>query len=253
MLDVTKLVVPVAVLCGAHVLFSIALRLLLPSTAGRRSKGGTLIADGVAYNTVVVIAQSAAALLGTSAWFALDSGSGDERLYSAHEHFRPLLLVTASFELYNTLASVALAEWRTAVYIGHHITTLLLALLGDDPPLLHYYGFFFFGVAQISSVPLALLELAELLELPLVHQVSRVAFAIAFLILRSVAWLFVSASFWRDTLAAMQYGGRSLGPLSVFLAANIFLTGLQLLWTGRVVRGVLDALGIGAGEAKKSE
>ena len=40
----------------------------------------------------------------------------------------------------------------------------------------------------------------------------------------------------------MRNGGRSLGPLAVFLVANIFLTSLQVAWTGQIVRAIRDMI-----------
>ena len=126
--------------------------------------------------------------------------------------------------------------------VGHHATTLLLAMLGDDPPLLHYYGFFFFGVGQLSSVPLALVEVAKMLGAASVETAGKGAFACAFLIIRTVLWPLLSLQFWSDTITTMRNGGRSLGPLAVFLVANIFLTSLQVAWTGQIVRAIRDMI-----------
>ena len=250
MLDCTAIIVPLVAMCGAHAIFAVALRTVVGG--GRTTSGGTLVANACAYNLVVTLAQTLAATLGVAAWLdgtasALDDGTFASRLYSNSDTFAPLLRLTASYEVYNTIASLALTEYRTAVYIGHHLTTLLLAMLGDNPPLLHYFGFFFFGVVQLSSAPLALGEVAEHLGATRLHLVCKGLFAVFFLIVRTVIWPLVSLQFWRDTLSTMHAGGRSLGALTIFLAANIFLTGLQFLWTGQIVRAVRDMLSGGPG------
>ena len=249
MLDGSEIIAPVAGLCCAHLLIATILRFFIASE--RTTSGGTLVVNAVAYNLVVTVAQTIAAILGTAAWLdgraAALNVDGTSRLYSASASFAPLLRLTASYEVYNTIASLCLQEYRTAIFIGHHATTLLLAVLGDKPPLLHYYGFFFFGVVQLSSVPLALAEVAQALGADTLLAVCRGIFACAFLVVRTVIWPLVSLQFWRDTLETMRDGGRSLGPLGIFLAANIFLTGLQFLWTGQIVRALRDVVKGGGG------
>ena len=115
--------------------------------------------------------------------------------------------------------------------------------------MLHYYGFFFFGVVQISSVPLALADVAELLGYPKLLAACRALFAISFLIVRTGMWPLVSLKFWGDTITTFRAGGRSLGPLTIFLCANIFLTSLQFLWTGQIVRALRDVV-TGGGKVK---
>ena len=108
-------------------------------------------------------------------------------------------------------------------------------------PFLHYYAFFFFGLAALSSVPLALVEVTKVLGFPAVTEVLKVAFAVAFLAIRTVYWPIVSYGFWQDVLPKLQDGSiHSNVAAGVFLVANVGLTALQLFWTTLILGGIKD-------------
>ena len=250
-LDDPLLVHVVSVIVVLQIFFSSVFRFKVNG----RTEHGTHKADVAAYNLVVFLVNSTCAYEGTRYFLDGTAGALDtthiSRLYAMSPKFRFLGTLTAGFEIYNTLAVILFSDYRTFAFIGHHATTLLLALFGFNPSLLHYYGFFFFGIVQISSAPLALAEVFTLFNASSLHAASLGVFAISFLIVRSIAWPIVSIRFWRDTMVAMQTSERSLGPLAMYLAANVFLTGLQVVWTGSVVRGIFDALGLGKSQAAK--
>ena len=228
-------------------IFSLSFRLKVKGV----TEHGTHKADVAAYNLVVFLVNSTCAYEGAKYFLDGTAGALDtnhiSRLYATSPEFNFLGTLTAAYEVYNTLAVILVSDYRTFAFVGHHATTLVLALFGFAPSLLHYYGFFFFGIVQISSAPLALAEVCTILDATSLHAASMGVFALSFLVVRSLIWPLVSLRFWRDTMAAMQAGERSLGPLTIYLAANVFLTGLQVVWTRQVVRGLLDALGLGTG------
>jgi len=169
------------------------------------------------------------------------------RLYGSCAAGMALGRATAAFELYNTLVCVACKEYRTVAFIGHHVVTCLLALL-SMAPFVHYYSLFFLGVACFSSVPLCAIDICNHLRphyptFEALHGPSRSVFAILFLIIRVAIWPCVSARFWVDAVGTVREGSaHSTGAVVVFLSANIFLTGLQLMWGRKVWAGVVKAL-----------
>lgn len=109
---------------------------------------------------------------------------------------------------------------------------------------------FFLGVAAISSVPLALIEVATIFELPTATELLRAVFAISFLIVRTFTWPVVSFGFWSDVFVVGQAGGvHSYFAMGFFLVANIGLTGLQWFWTTLIIDGIRKTLSNG----KKSD
>jgi len=236
----------------------LALSLLLATVYGeRRSRsavmGGTGKADAkasrirdlVAYNILTLFYQSYVAYLGTQAWFGghadTINGSPHDRLYASTDVTRILFIATASFELYNTLAVRLLAEYDTYEFIGHHAITLLISATGFHP-FLHYYGIFFIGVAAISSVPLALIELANIC-FPSLTEPLQIAFCATFVPFRTCYWPLVSYHFWLDIIEALQADTvHSIPAAAIFMLANIGLTLLQWFWSTKIAAGVADKL-----------
>jgi hypothetical protein len=207
----------------------------------------------IAYNCVAVWYAITCAYYGSLSWF---SGSADavgpepfDRVYGRSVDYEIIGMVTAAFETYNTIAVMVIPEYRNAEFIGHHSACLLLTQIASGGPngaFLHYYGIFFFGVGSVSSVPLALRELFTAVDLPGLAELSEVLFALAFVPIRSIYWLFVSHAFWTDTISLPI---KEANSLIAFYLANLGLTGLQLLWTGKIIDGVKGKLG--GGKAKK--
>jgi len=230
------------VLC--HALLAVMMRSLL---GHRRSKRGTHHGDLLAYNATALLMNCICAYIGITGYLegsvAACSGSMHDRLYKYSSRFAHLTDVTAAYELYNTFAVATLPEYANLPFLGHHATTFTLALL-SRAPYCNYYGFFFFGVSMVSSAPLAVVEMTKFVDAPKTHQAARLAFAGAFLTLRSVVWPLVSARFWLDSLAVLRSpaGPHSLFATLFFLVSNVGLTGLQLLWTTKIVAGLKKAL-----------
>ena len=209
----------------------------------------------IAYNVIAVGYATFCAVVGTTAWYdgsaAAVGGSAHERLYGRSEAFEKLGTLTASYEVYNVVAVSIIAEYRNFAFIGHHSITLVLAVLANHP-FLHYYGIFFFGLSGISSVPLALIELFTVLRAGALLELCRGLFAFSFLAFRTFYWPVVSYGFWQDVLHAYNSQTvHSVAAAGFFLFANVFLTGLQLFWTTKIIAAVGETLGLAGGAAKK--
>jgi len=209
-------------------------------TEGKSSK----IRELIAYNILTLIYQIYCASIGGLAWFdgrASDLGmTRQDRIYGYSSAAHKIILATAAFEVYNTIAVVMMPEYCNAAFIGHHVTTGLLATFGLFP-FLHYYGFFFMGLACVSSVPLALIDFFTLLECPNLLELSQSIFAVLFLAIRTVYWPIISAGFWSDMVETLQAGEiHSNVAAGTFLVANVGLTCLQFYWTTMILQGISD-------------
>ena len=226
----------------------------IPAKGSKGAKReGSRVADLLAYNTAALLFAVVVAVLGAREWLgdgaAAIGPSSYLRLYGHSEIFDLMADITGGYELYNTAAVIIFPEYCNAAFIGHHVTTFTLALLSKRP-FLHYYGFFFFGFAMISNIPLAFIELTQAAAWPKAHTASRLLFALFFLALRTSYWPYVSSGFWADSLGAIGVTGAPTmdvpNPYALwfFLLANFGLTGLQLLWTQKIVKGVAIAAGL---------
>jgi len=72
-----------------------------------------------------------------------------------------LLRFMIGFQLYDLLATTLEPSLRKAEHLAHHGATLITAIYGSDAarPMCLYYCVFFFGIVEISSVPLVLVDL----------------------------------------------------------------------------------------------
>ena len=206
-----------------------------PKTGGSDGCSGPSI---IAYNGMVLIFDVVSTLIGMCALLdgtmaGIDDSSWT-RLYGYSSTFMVLCALTAAFELYNTIVSAFVVP-QGAALIAHHLVTLALCVIGVAP-YSHFYGLFFFGIANLSSVPLAAFSICDALrsrypafEKAYAH--LRTAFGVLFLVVRCAAWPVLSAIFWADTYSAMRAERvHSFAATLFLLLSNIFLTGLQFLW-----------------------
>ena len=128
--------------------------------------------------------------------------------------------------------------------IGHHFVTGSLAYFGLHP-YLHYYGMFYFGIAELTNIPLTIMDVFKYFKhwadkYPTLNSIIRTTFGVSFILLRLIMWPILSAPFWEGSLT-MLYNGTAHSPFVVayFLAANLFLTGLQFLWGQKIVSSII--------------
>lgn len=218
----------------------------------------------LAYNCAAMTPNICLAIIGCRAWWfdeavaAAGAGTTHDRLYMPiAPSATTIISVCMAYELWNTFACLLIPEYRTAAVVGHHATTLYLALL-STAPFLHYYGVFFVGVTAASSVWLAFVDIFRYMEslaarLPTLNLVMRLLFALTFIATRTIMWPLVSVRFWIDVVSVMRDGtAHSVWACGVYLAANVFLTCLQLLWSVKIIQGLVKAVAGGGSSEKKA-
>ena len=204
------------------------------------------------------------AVYGTRVWL-FDAIPFDEGA-SVGVYFEPgetLALLMIGFQMYELAATVASERLRGNAYemVVHHGITLLLASLGYCFRAYLYFGAFFFGVSEVSSVPLAFVDLFKQFPAlrkayPAANEAARMTFGVAFLAIRGLYWPFVSFFFWKSSLAALAadaYEPRAV--IYTFFAANVVLTLMQWYWASLIVAAMVKkAKGAeGDGEASASD
>ena len=128
--------------------------------------------------------------------------------------------------------------------IGHHFVTGSLAYFGLHP-YLHYYGMYYFGIAELTNIPLTIMDVFKYFKhwadkYPTLNSIIRTTFGVSFILLRLIMWPILSAPFWMGSLT-MLYNGTAHSPFVVayFLLANLFLTGLQFTWGQKIVSSII--------------
>ena len=233
-------------LVAVHATIYLLLRFLLG--ARRLPNAQSTVAAVVTYNITATCFACFTTVLGFRAWYGGEvdaiGATAQGRLFGRSETFQVLATATAVYEVYNTALTAVMPEYRTLDFVGHHFTTFLLALFGSYP-FLNYYGVFFFGVASVSSIPLCAAELAKYLGSKELVSVFQAIFALLFIGFRTIYWPCVSFHFWADSVAALRGEAGTNAPavhsgaaFALFLVANLGLTGLQLLWTSKILKAV---------------
>ena len=215
----------------------------------------------VAYNLAATTPNLYMTVVGVQAWFFDDhlasvwyAKDGHARVYEPIEQTQTLVGVIIAFEFWNTLCVLVLPEYRTASFVFHHALTMYLACLGTFP-FLHSYILFFMGVASSSSALLGVVDIFRHVEalhtnLPTINLVARLSFAITFIAFRSIMWPIIMYSFWIDVVGELRAGtAHSVWACSVYMFASCSLTGLQLIWTKQIIKGIYKAV---AGGGEKS-
>jgi len=196
---------------------------------------------------------------GTYLWFfdvvfaeAFEGGSG-ARLFGYYEEAATLVHIMIGYMIFD---SVALAVARAGPeFFAHHVLTFTLAnisMLYGGTYFALYYAVFFFGLIEVSSIPLAAVDLFRANKglsqaIPNGPVTARATFAAMFVVVRGCYWPFVMFGFIRDLLAEdvklfafVLYG---------FTAAALTL--LQYFWLYLIIRGVMKQFSGGQAEVDK--
>jgi hypothetical protein len=141
----------------------------------------------------------------------------------------------------------------------HHLVVVLLSYLSISPPFFQYYCVFFFGVIEVSSAPMSLMDMchprnvgwSQLAQtnavLKMFNSVSRAVFALTYMITRALYFPYVIVAWVVPDLLELIRAADPPVPKwvsAVVLAAAVLLTALQLHWAKLLVDA---ATGRGAG------
>lgn len=201
---------------------------------------------GSAHQVVVLLPFCYLAFQGSRLWLFDDgfaAAFADDRVFGFYAPAQSLVLVFFGFQVWDLTVTLVTPELCKPDAIIHHSVSGVLALIGlsaGTSGFLLYYGAFFFGFSEVSSVPLAAVDIFRMNKrlasaMPSVNEACRVSFAALFLGIRCAYWPFVAFDFWRQTLAS----GAPFSLLSVWWAANIGLTLLQYYWGMLIVKGII--------------
>ena len=189
-------------------------------------------------------------VIGVQHWFRggiyadLTSAPGVHDFYAGGNQAATVQVVFQIYEIACALAVPRLRGKFGEMYV-HHFTTLLLAYLAIHYDAFLYYGVFFLGVTEVSSIPLALVDLFKQFK-PLAARYkttnarAREVFAAFFIVFRTFYWPVVSFYFWRASLKALQEGtAKADWVVYTFLTVNVLLTSLQFFWSKLIFESLL--------------
>ena len=204
---------------------------------------------------VIFVPFCYAAYHGTILWLfdeqisSMHAGSYVDRLYSLSQPAWELNRFMVGFQLYDLCSSALEPSLRKAEHLAHHSSTMLTAMGGAafGGPYFTFYSAFFFGFTEVSSVPLAFVDLFRQLPklanlFPIFNELSRTLFAVSFLIIRVGCFPYLMVTKWWPDVAAAYSAGDVRCPGYTFawmIFSSTFLTFLQLFWGYKIIRVVL--------------
>jgi len=156
-----------------------------------------------------------------------------------------LLLPMLAYQLWQVVACFIFADLFDYSMIGHHTVTFGLAYVCLRP-CLQYYVCFYFGLAEITNIPLTIIdtmkyfpELGE--QFPALKTGCKQSFAILFFIIRIFYWTYVTAIMLSIVYPKLWDPTTESPPvIAFFLFAAAFLTGLQWLWGFKIYHLVVN-------------
>lgn len=169
------------------------------------------------------------------------------RLKGSHDGFSQLAQIMFAYEVFNTMSSIVMPQYRTFEFLGHHVLTMTIAKMSQHHGP-EFYGLFYLGIASVSTLFLVFVDSFKFGPKSLretfgvVYTAARVLFALSFLLVRAVIWPLMNLAFWRDAIINLrdppEDGGTWRPYLIGLLLANTFLGVLQMLWAGRIIKGL---------------
>jgi len=159
-----------------------------------------------------------------------------------------------AYQLWAIPVGVSLVNEHGAM-LFHHLCVLVVGCMSAFfTNGFRYFTPFFYGLIEMSSVPLAAMNAfkgnpALVRRFPSTYRAVRLIFALSFLTVRFVLWMPNIGRYLR--VAAMVGATCRSAQCAVGCALSwwsaVGLTALQLLWTGKIVQGIVGALGGGRG------
>ena len=165
-----------------------------------------------------------------------------------------LAQLMCGYQIWNLFACIVCAPFRNAAFLGHHTMTAVLSYLVCHP-YGTYYVLFFLGVAELTNIPLGIVDIQRrfpsLVPIQVVRDLANAVFVFGFFALRIFVWMYVSAAFWVDTVELISSGASHDTRVSIFfLAGNAFMCFLQLFWAKKIGKFAWKMLRERMGHAK---
>lgn len=205
------------------------------------------------------------------------SDTAVERLTAPrHFHFSEFVLGMMFFwDIPTGLLTPALREIPMVL---HHIgmfstAAIAMGILSNGTPILGYYAPFYFGLVELSSLPLIVVDIFHpkhkvwhkyltSTERPpwimKLNELSRLVFAFSFLLVRTMAFPYVSVvGVLADVLEVTSLPLEERNnvpdlPLLIMAFLNVLFSFLQLYWGSLLIRQIIKLIR-GSGDTKKSK
>jgi len=191
------------------------------------TKAGSPAAEYLSYLLISGGIVVFCSLLAVEHWSDLQTLSMHDRLYSTVPEAQLLAAVSLAYQLYNFVVCFTLPnDCGQLEQKFHHATTALLSYFVMHP-YAHYYAFFFVGVAELTNVPLTLVDAGKAFPglrtmIPTLNACTRIVFALSFFAIRLFWWPYISYQFWLQSIELLQNNtAHNNYVVFIFLVSNV--------------------------------
>mmetsp|Transcript_6476 Transcript_6476/g.7404 ORF Transcript_6476/g.7404 Transcript_6476/m.7404 type:complete len:250 (+) Transcript_6476:192-941(+) len=159
----------------------------------------------------------------------------EDRMYGFSDRCNLIYAIATSYFLWDINTCLVQGLTDAKVYI--HAAVCTLCYLFSQHPYLHYYGVRFL-LFEISSVFMQLRQILLLLELQKtsLFRTIQMMFGLSFMATRIFYGLWLSSSFWIDSIDLLRNGKpHSVFVVVFYFVANVILCSLNILWMGMMI------------------
>jgi hypothetical protein len=223
-----------------------------------------------AHQVVALLVMVYTTVLGFQYWFSIPEESdmvmdvNENGIYLGH-------LVMGGMLLWDIPSGFLADGMGDPVMHAHHVGMLIVAAITlgvfSSQPLGSCYAPFFFGVIELSSIPLAIVDVFHPKQaawhdyhltsnvLATLNEISRILFALLYILVRAIYFPYVALTqVLPDFLSASTKASQADAPaMWAIIFLSLLFTGLQMYWGSLVVRQVVKALGAGGSKAAKKD
>lgn len=206
-----------------------------------KTRKGSRASDIMAFELVAGFCVTYLGVAGCYGWYKDSESLSNDKFYGSSEFVvNHLIYPMISYQGWNFLLCLFNRDLCDPAMLGHHAVTAALAYFGLAP-YLHYMGLFYFGIAELTNVPLTVVDIFKYFpdlakQYPILNDLCRYSFALSFIILRLIVWpIFSYTYFWTGSIDLIRSEkAHSLFVVIFFLSANVFLTFLQFFWGSKI-------------------
>jgi hypothetical protein len=182
-----------------------------------------------------------------------------------HDHFTVFAAVQIGYQLWSLPVGIFHVNESPAMLLHHGAVIMVATMSAFFSGGFRYWTPFFYGIIELSSVPLALMNMFKdrrdwIQRFPQWYTAIRLVFCATFLSVRVLWFVPRKMRYLRDHYLLWSFAFRdATRPLwyVVFMAgvwwSSVFLLGLQLHWGALIVRGLVKLVSPGNSSSTKKK
>ena len=235
-----------AVITLVHLILLGAIKLYIGNTKGEDKKSNSQAAWKASYQLTNLLVNLTLGVLGI--YFELSGSHTDHSVVhkiGGYPEIRYFALIQIGYQLWALPVGIFFVGETTSMIV-HHVAVICVASTSAFLSCgFRYFTPFFYGVIEISSVPLSVMNAFKnnpewIKAYPVMYSQVRLLFGLTFLLVRVVFW---TPFYWDFITLAMMLLRSSEGSTKVILAlfnlSSMVLSALQYFWASKIISAMV--------------